>query len=242
MKVLVLSDIHENLEALNSVLNASEAYNWKEIWFLGDLGGYGPDPDKCFQLLKSRQIVFLPGNHDLYYAGVLSRNLFSKEALKALLQGSSLISSEYINIMKNIPHIQKRKGITLVHGSLVDPRIDYILNIDDAFVNFQRLKGQCCLFGHTHRQGGFLEVKKSIQWIKPENGDVINFRGSRILINPGSVGQPRDRDPRAAWAILDTSKKEVQFFRTKYDIAAVQNKMKEMGSSDFLIKRLETGF
>lgn len=241
MKVLVLSDVHGNLDALESVLLQAQLSNWQEIWFLGDLGGYGPQPDECFQLLKSHKIVFLPGNHDLYYAGVLSRNVFSREALQALLLTRSKIRKEYIDIMKAIPVIQRRKGITLVHGSLVDPKTDYIINIDDAEKNFKILKGNCCLFGHTHIQGCFIQENKITTWFRPSSNDLIKYKGKKILINPGSVGQPRDKDPRAAWAILDTSKKEVQFFRTEYIIENVQNKMRKMGSSEFLINRLETG-
>lgn len=241
MKVLLLSDIHGNFDALESVLADAERESWKELWFLGDLGGYGPETDKCFQLLNSLNPVLIPGNHDLYYANRLSRSLFSREALTALVLSGASVPKGYIEVMKSIPVMQRRKGITLVHGSLINPEIDYILHVDDARENLKILKGRCALFGHTHRQGYFIESDDDVSWVKPEAGQLSNFRKKRILINPGSVGQPRDCDPRASWAIMDTSKKEVQFFRTAYNISSVQQKMKKMGSSDFLIERLEKG-
>jgi len=241
LKVLILSDIHGNLDAFEAVLADAGNISWKELWFLGDLSGYGPETNKCFKLLKSLKSVIIPGNHDLYYANRLSRNLFSSEALQALVLSGNSVDKDFIDIMKAIPLTLIRKGITLVHGSLINPETEYILYEDDAINNLKVLKGKCALFGHTHQQGCFIEDRNELHWIKPETGQIVNYRKKRILINPGSVGQPRDRDPRAAWAVLDTKLKEVQFFRTAYDIAAVQNKMKQMGSSEFLIKRLEKG-
>ena len=241
MKVLVLSDIHGNLEALKAVLNDAEKMKPKEIWFLGDLSGYGPEPEKCFQLLKSYKIVFIPGNHDLYFAGQLSRDAFSTEALTALILTGSMLHRDFIQLIKDLPLKQQRKGVTLVHGSPVNPATDYILHIDEAEIAFKKFKGRCCLFGHTHHQGYFFKTAGNIRWYKPELVESVQYGTGRILINPGSVGQPRDRDPRAAWAILDTGKKEVQFFRSDYNIEKTQEKMRALGSSDFLINRLEKG-
>ncbi len=241
MKVLVLSDIHGNFDALEAVLSHAGKIPWKELWFLGDLGGYGPETERCFQLLKTHKTVIIPGNHDLYYAGLLQRSQFSQQALQALIISGASVSKEFIETMKSIPLTQTRKGVSLVHGSFINPEIDYILQEKDAVKNFTLFKGKCGLFGHTHRQGCFLQKDNDVSWIKPDEGQPVNFRKKRILINPGSVGQPRDHDPRAAWATLDTSKKEVQFYRTEYDIASVQNKMKALGSSEFLIERLEKG-
>lgn len=241
MKALILSDIHGNYDALEAVLAEACTIPWKELWFLGDLGGYGPETEKCFQLIKTYKTVLIPGNHDLYYAGRLKRSQFSREALQALVISGASVSKEFIETMKSIPLRQTRKGISLVHGSFINPEIDYIIQESDAVKNFKILKGKCGLFGHTHRQGCFLQEDNEVSWIKPEEGKAVDFRKKRILINPGSIGQPRDHDPRSAWAIVDTSKQEVRFYRTKYDILSVQNKMKALGSSEFLIERLEKG-
>ncbi|MDA3811974.1 MAG: metallophosphoesterase family protein [Spirochaetaceae bacterium] len=241
MKVLVLSDVHGNFEALESVIKESRQFNWKELWFLGDISGYGPEPDKCFRLLSTFKLVFIPGNHDLYYAGRLSRDFFSREALGALILTGSKIKADFKQILKEIPVIQKRRGITLVHGSVMNPEREYILFEDDARRNFDSFKGSCCLFGHTHRQGFFVKEEDEIRWVKPEIGEIVSYKKNRLLVNPGSVGQPRDKDPRAGWAILDTTKKELQFFRTEYNIEETVKKMKALGSSDYLLRRLETG-
>ncbi|MBI9099976.1 MAG: metallophosphoesterase family protein [Spirochaetaceae bacterium] len=241
LKVLILSDIHGNFDALEAVMTHAGGFSWQEIWFLGDLGGYGPEVDKCFHVLQSHSTLFLPGNHDLYYSGRLSRGFFSKEARKALILSRDTIKKEYFDTMKVLPVFRKKKGVSMVHGSLIDPERDYILHEEDALQNFKLLKGQCCLFGHTHRQGCYLKEKDKLFWIRPEDNEVVQYRRKKILINPGSVGQPRDHDPRAAWAILDTKAKEVQFFRTEYNIQSVQRKMEALGSSEFLIRRLESG-
>lgn len=242
MKVLLLSDVHGNLDALESVLSESEKYKWKELWFLGDLAGYGPEPDKCYDLLKSYNLVFIPGNHDLYLAGKLERNRYSMEALRALIITGPLLKKDFRDVISALPLHQKRKGITLVHGSPKNPSTDYILCEENARDSFDLFRGSCCLFGHTHRQGYFIKSPSgNTSWHKPEPGNILQYKGSRILLNPGSVGQPRDYDPRASWAILDTGKKEVQFFRTPYDIEKTQNKMKAIGLSEFLIRRLERG-
>jgi diadenosine tetraphosphatase ApaH/serine/threonine PP2A family protein phosphatase len=167
--------------------------------------------------------------------------MFSREALRALLLTGSGVKKDFIDILKALPVQQKRKGITLVHGSPLDPSTDYILYEDEALESFKAFKGACCLFGHTHRQGYFIKTGDNISWVKPERGEVLRYKGVRVLVNPGSIGQPRDLDPRAAWAILDIKKKEVQFFRTEYDISLTQEKMKALGSSEFLINRLSKG-
>lgn len=241
MKVLLLSDIHGNSDALGAVLSEAERYSPGEVWFLGDLGGYGPETDKCFNRLMSYNVFLLPGNHDLYYAGRLSGDAFSDEALRALILSGGSVSREYIEVMKILPLFQKRKGISMVHGSLLNPETEYILYVDNAVSNFRKLKGKCGLFGHTHCQGSFCEDGTEVFWKKGENEQKISYRKNRLLINPGSVGQPRDSDPRAAWAVLDTVRKEVQFFRTPYNISSVQEKMRAIGSSQFLISRLERG-
>lgn len=241
MKVLLLSDIHGNSDALEAVLAESDAQVCKETWSLGDLGGYGPDADRCFQILIERKSLLLAGNHDLYYGGRLDRDLFSPEALKALLVSGQNIGTKFRNTMKELSTSSRRKGYDLVHGSLINPDSDYILTESDAFKNFRVLKTKAALFGHTHRQGSFLYDEGKVSWIAPAEGEILSFRGKKALINPGSVGQPRDGDPRAAWAVLDTRRKEVIFHRTAYDISSYQKKMRDIGASDFLISRVETG-
>ncbi len=241
MKVLVLADIHGNLNALQAVLSSSLKYNWKELWFLGDLGGYGPEPEECFKLLKTYKTSFISGNHDLFLADRMSGNFFSNEAFRSLALSRSLVSDEFLEYLHDLPEKKIRKGVTLVHGSPIGPSNDYILGNNDALRNFSHFRGFCCLFGHTHIQKYYLLTPQGLKSGNPESGDMVNFDQNRILVNPGSVGQPRDGDPRAGWCIFDTGKKEIFFHRTEYDINETQQKMREIGSSDFLVNRLEKG-
>ncbi len=241
MKVLILADIHGNLNALEAVLEASKIYKWKELWCLGDLGGYGPEPEKCFNLLRSEKAVIVPGNHDLYLAGRMKGSFFSLEAHKSLIYSRSCLSRETVNILKILPEKQKRRGITLVHGSPRNPSSEYILNKEDAIKNFSSFNGFCCLFGHTHIQEYYRLTVSGLEQGSAVEGESVKYKQSRILINPGSVGQPRDGNNKAAWAIIDTGKKEVIFNRTEYDIKGTQEKMRAADSSEYLINRLEKG-
>ncbi|MBB6480514.1 metallophosphoesterase family protein [Spirochaeta isovalerica] len=241
MKVLLLSDVHGNSEALEAVLVEPEARECREIWFLGDLAGYGPEPEICYSMLKKRKALIVPGNHDLYFGGRMSSDFFSAEAARALILTNPRVGKEFREVMKHSPLKKRRKGYTLVHGSLINPSSDYILNADDALQNFRLLKGHGLLYGHTHRQGCFLYDRGEILWLRPSSGEVLSFRGKKILINPGSAGQPRDGDPRAPWAVLDTRAKQITFYRSEYDVAAYQRKMQEIGASDFLLSRVEKG-
>ncbi|MBN2659364.1 MAG: metallophosphoesterase family protein [Spirochaetales bacterium] len=241
MKVLLLSDIHGNSVALEAVLAEPEARACREIWVLGDLAGYGPEPDRCYSMLRDRKALLIPGNHDLYYGGKMRSDFFSAEAARALVLSNPRVSKEFREVMKHSPLKKRRKGYTLVHGSLLNPSSDYILTADDALRNFRLLKGHGLLFGHTHRQGCFTYDRGDILWTSPRPGEVFSFRGKKALINPGSAGQPRDGDPRAAWAVLDTAARTITFYRSEYDIPAYQEKMKDMGASDFLLTRVEKG-
>jgi len=241
LKILVLSDIHGNLEALKSVLEASRKESWSEIWFLGDLCGYGPDPDECYRTLIREKLTFIPGNHDLYICGRLKGSFFSQESRMALILTRSFISGGLINVLKTLPPFRVIKGVLLVHGSPEGPSRSYILNEDDALRNFSISRKKCVLFGHSHIQEYYIKNGRGIESSRAANGETVSFKKSRVLINPGSVGQPRDRDNRAAWGILDTKKKEFTFHRTPYDYRITQEKMKTAGFSEFLINRLAEG-
>ncbi len=241
MKALVLSDIHGNLEALNAVMKDAENQEWKELWFLGDLCGYGPEPEACFKRLQQERLCFIPGNHDLTICGRFKADFFNEESRISLVLSRSLVSGRTQELMRALPVSQIRKGIQLVHGSPEGPSDRYILNRDDAELNFAITKKDCVLFGHSHSQEYFLSDENGISRKRPESGETVSWKKRRILINPGSVGQPRDRDPRAAWGIVDSRKKEFSFFRTDYDPAPTQEKMKKIGFSEFLRTRLNEG-
>ncbi|MDC7240403.1 MAG: metallophosphoesterase family protein [Spirochaetales bacterium] len=241
MKILVLSDIHGNLEALEAVLEDSASQNWEEIWFLGDLAGYGPEPEACYRLLLKEKTLFIPGNHDLYLCGRMSGSFFSNESRKALIMSHSLVSGDFLNHMKELPVFQERKGVLMVHGSVEDPTRDYILGEPDALRNFKAATKKWVLFGHSHIQEYYSLSRRNLSSGRAETGQTLSLKGSRVLINPGSIGQPRDGNPDAAWGILDTRKKEFTFYRTPYNFRKTQEKMEAAGFSEFLIDRLSKG-
>ena len=241
MRALVLSDIHGNQEALNAVLKDAESRDWKELWFLGDLCGYGPEPEACFKRLSQEKLCFIPGNHDLTLSGRFKADFFNQESRIALVLSRSLVSKNTLELINALPAEQTRKGIHLVHGSPEGPSDKYILDIEDAARNFVLTRKNCVLYGHSHRQEYFLSDGKEISQNRPGNEETVSWKKKRILINPGSVGQPRDRDPRAAWGIVDSWKKEFTFYRTSYDPAPTQKKMEKIGFSEFLRARLNEG-
>ena len=241
MKALILSDIHGNGEALKTVLKDAANHDFNEIWFLGDLCGYGPDIQNCFLMLNNYKLIFLAGNHDLYMTGDMEKDFFSDMARISLILGRSDISPALMGFLSDQSARQIHRGIELVHGSPADPAVSYILNERDAAASLPYAQKKTVLFGHTHVQEFYYQHKdKGLIREKPSN-EPVSLKGRHILINPGSVGQPRDGDSRAAWGVLDTRKKEFSFFRTAYDYGVTQQKMKDRGYPDFLIERLAAG-
>lgn len=241
MKILVMSDIHGNIEAMEAVLAAASDIDWKEIWFLGDLYGYGPDPEACYRRLIQEKHIFIPGNHDLYLCGRMKGEFFSTESHRALILSRSLIPSPSLNHIKLLPAYIEKKGFLLLHGSPIEPSRDYILRKEDAIKSFKAASKKWTLFGHTHRQEYYSLRKKELTFSGTCKGETISLKGARYLINPGSVGQPRDKNPEAAWGLLDLSKKEFTFHRTAYDFEKTQEKMRKIGFSDFLVERISKG-
>ncbi|MDC7218716.1 MAG: metallophosphoesterase family protein [Spirochaetales bacterium] len=246
MKALVLSDIHGNWEALSAVLEDATQFDWEEILFLGDLCGYGPDSELCFDRLREERLTFLCGNHDLYMSGELKGDNFSDTARKALLLGRADLHPELRLFLKHQPPERRYRGIKMVHGSPIEPCCTYILNEYDVQANRSRCRQKLLLFGHTHIQEYYiLEKKGPVSRVRPEvsqpEGDRVSYKGRNIWINPGSVGQPRDGDNRAAWGLLNTKKKEFAFHRTTYDYETTQKKLREKGYPEFLIDRLALG-
>jgi predicted phosphodiesterase len=241
MRVLVLSDIHGNLEALEAVLNEASEIGWEQLWFLGDLCGYGPDSEACFQRLREYKLTFLCGNHDLYISGALKGDFFSDSARKALILGRADINFELRLFLSTHSSSTSLMGTDLVHGSPIDPTCNYILNGGDVQASLSQQKKKLLLFGHTHIQTYFtIKGPRDIEEGQID-GKPLSLKGKKIWINPGSVGQPRDGDNRAAWGILDRSKKEFQFYRTPYNYEITQQKMRQKGYPDFLIDRLNEG-
>ncbi len=241
MKALVLSDIHGNAEALSTVLRDAAGLGWQEIWFLGDLCGYGPNSVLCHRILSEYKVVFLTGNHDLYMTGDMDKDYFSDMARVALIIGRAHMSPELLNYLTLYPPRNIYRGFDLVHGCPLDPAGQYILSSRDALMNLPKARKRIVLYGHSHLQEYYdLTDPRNVEHHVPA-GETISFKGKRMMINPGSVGQPRDGDNRAAWGLIDTGKKEFTFSRSVYDFTVTQQRMKDRGYPEYLIQRLSEG-
>ncbi len=242
MRVLIISDIHANLAAFEAVL-ADAKGEWDAIWFLGDLVGYGPDPNECVALLREHDPISLSGNHDWAVLGKLDINKFNREAQIAIRWTQEAISQETYDYLATLPPNRDNAPFSLVHASPRHPVWEYILDAYTAAINFDHFETPYCLVGHTHVPVIFAEEEphKVVIYL-PDYEAPIQLGQVRLIINPGSVGQPRDSDARAAYAFLDTEALTFEHKRVAYPIAVTQEKMRQYGIPSRLIRRLEFGW
>lgn len=241
MRILVISDIHSNLAALEAVL--ADAPRHDIIWSLGDVVGYGPQPNECINLLLEHKHQHIAGNHDWGALDKISLESFVVPARKAALWTRDRLTPESWAYLERAPLTYTEQDVTLAHGSPGDPIWEYIVHSDTARENLARFQTSLCLVGHSHIPVVFQQAapEAPVSVMRP-SGEALSLTCGRYIINPGSVGQPRDGDPRAAYALLDTDAKTIQHFRIAYDIRATQKKMRIAGLSQRDITRLEYGF
>lgn len=242
MKALIVSDIHSNLEAFQAVIeDAAGLGGFDEIWSLGDLVGYGPDPSACVELLRSHEHRAVAGNHDLAAAGKLSVERFNPYAAAANRWTAAQLTQEQADYIGGLPLTLEIDEFTLAHGSPRDPIWEYLITEDAAIACFTHIDTYWCLVGHSHMP--FLCIPR------PDGAVFMAFPQDRrvqldedaLIINPGSVGQPRDGDPRASYVLYDDSAQTIAHYRVAYDIGATQDKMRRHGLPDYLIERLAVG-
>ncbi len=242
MRIGVVSDVHANLEALEAVLAHLERQGPDLLICLGDFVGYGPDPNPCIDLLAPRLRAAVVGNHDVAAIGARSIedfNLFAQEAIVWTQHALTEVSRAYLG---DLPHRTEVEGLLLVHGSPRQPVDEYILDTRTARASFVAESFRIALVGHTHQPAVFVESKHrvSAQGLLPEVP--LRLRSTqRYIINVGSVGQPRDGDPRAAYVVLDTKGLAATLFRVPYPVVETQRKMETAGLPLPLIERLELG-
>ncbi len=242
MRVLVISDIHANLAAFEAVLEESKG-EWDVIWFLGDLVGYGPDPNECVELLREQEHFSLSGNHDWAYLGRLDLDTFNEDARRAIRWTQEAITEENREYINELGTLDEVAGFTLAHASPRHPVWEYILDESTAEINFEHFDGQVCLVGHTHVPIIYSKENEVVYSYPPTYDLTLDLRNShRMIINPGSVGQPRDSDPRASYAILDLDKMDWQHHRVPYPVAETQAKMRKHKMPKRLIIRLDYGW
>ena len=239
MRIAVLSDIHANLPALDAALAAAGSVD--AIWHLGDVVGYGPDPDGVVDRLRAIGAIGVRGNHDAAAVGDAGIEWFNPDARRAMEWTRTAISAGTIAWLDALPETLRAEDCTLVHGSPREPIWEYVTSVPVARASFGTLTTRIGLHGHTHLPAAFLEEDGRIEVVSPSDGSELALRGRRALVNPGSVGQPRDGDPRSSFLVLDTSADVVRWHRVGYDIAAVQGAMRSVGLPAFLVARLSVG-
>lgn len=236
--IAIISDIHSNLAALQAVLD--DMGEVEQIWSLGDLVGYGPHPNEVLDILKDKLTFSLTGNHDLGSIGQMNLNAFTPDAKEACIFTDKKISLENRHYLEGTKLAESTPNFSLVHGSPREPVWEYVLNEEIAFQNFAYFETPFCLVGHTHIPVIFKQNKPNT--IIPREGAVIELdTDDKVLINPGSVGQPRDGDPRSSYLLLDEKKLAVTYKRVEYDIKATQGAMEDAKLPRNLIDRLEHG-
>jgi predicted phosphodiesterase len=245
MRYLVISDIHSNREALEAVL-ADAAEQFEQIVCCGDLVGYGADPNRVVEWARGALALVVRGNHDKTAAGIIADDWFNAAARAASGWTAQALTPENRKYLADLPKGPALAAdFALVHGSPADED-EYVADPEEARQAFAYVERMVTFFGHTHLQGGFrLAVRRLGAVTGPGGGRdavrVILEPDTWYLINPGSAGQPRDHDPRAAYALYDTELREVEFRRIAYDIATTQQKIRAAGLPEVLAARLDAG-
>jgi len=242
MRILIISDIHANLSALQAVLRA--AGNVEIVWCLGDIVGYGPDPNECIGLVRQMPgLKCIVGNHDAAALKQLDTSSFNPDARSAIHWTQNMLTDQSREFLENLPETVLLDHVLLSHGSPRHPVWEYVLDKNTARINFDYFNTDYCFFGHTH-----LPVMYTMREGAAVVGMNIPSPGTsrelvrKTLINPGSVGQPRDRDPRAAYAIYRPDEGIWEYYRVVYDIRAVQERMSKAGLPQRHIQRLSEGW
>ena len=243
MRSAILADIHSNLAAFQAVLeDLATRGAVDEIWCLGDVVGYGPRPRECIQLLRQHKHLCVPGNHDWAAIGNMDTSYFNPEAAAACQWTAEKLTSDDTDYLRSLPLTLRQGAFTLVHGSPREPIWEYVLSIRSAQENFSCFDTRFCLIGHSHAPLVFVLGRDETCRFGQLPAHLSLEKEERLIINCGSVGQPRDGDPRASYAVLDTGESTIHHYRIEYDIALTQQRMREAGLPSRLINRLSLGW
>ena len=243
MRCAIIADIHANLTAFKAVLDHIERRGGvAEIWCLGDIVGYGPDPRQCIELLRRYKHICVAGNHDWAAIGKAAVSDFNPDAAVACQWTAQQLSPEDVEYLDNLPMVIEKGDFTLVHGSPRQPIWEYLISIGSAKESFAYFQSQFCLVGHSHVPVVFRYDEAgtcSSSQFSPSVG--LALGKSRLIINPGGVGQPRDGDPRASYAIYDSETGMVRLYRVPYDVGITQTRMVKYNLPIRLVARLSQG-
>jgi predicted phosphodiesterase len=243
MRILILSDIHSNYVALETVLAAAGTYD--QLWDLGDTIGYGPRPNECVAAMQAHASVLIAGNHDLACLGKVDLSDFNPDARTANIWNGQQLTPEHREILESLPpQHEVNERFLIAHGSPREPVWEYLLTRHQAQDNFALFDNQVCFIGHSHVPLIFrlFPDGRCTEPAMADAGLTLELQPEmRYFLNPGSVGQPRNHDPRAAYILLDTDAGTVRFERVEYDVALTQRQMHEAHLPAALIRRLEYG-
>jgi diadenosine tetraphosphatase ApaH/serine/threonine PP2A family protein phosphatase len=240
LRIAVLSDVHANLHALEAVLRDVDAGAFDELWFLGDLVGYGPKPNECTALIRERSAICLAGNHDLVVLGKSPVDACAGDAAAAARWTQTVLEDSARSFLDSLEPSAAAPGVSLAHGSPRDPFWEYVLGDAAAEAAFAGTEAPLVLVGHSHVA---LEISNGddLRGEQAPAGTALELGRVRRLLNPGSVGQPRDGDPRAAWLEIDKAASRATFRRSDYPVELTQREMREEGLPDALAARLAFG-
>jgi diadenosine tetraphosphatase ApaH/serine/threonine PP2A family protein phosphatase len=242
MRIAVVSDIHGNRHAFEAVLADIERTDVEELWCLGDLVGYGAEPDACVLLAREHAAVCLVGNHDMAVRGDLPLADFSRGAAIAAQWTQETIDPATLEFLNELKPTGVARGVGLYHASPRDPVWEYVLSSLLADLCLNEQAERICFVGHSHVALSFSrETGEVATGQARREGEVLDMASGEWLLNPGSVGQPRDGDPRAAWLLLDTDGPTAEFRRTEYDIAGAAAAIRAARLPDSLAERLRYG-
>lgn len=242
MRACVISDIHGNLHALEAVLEAIDDEAPDELWCLGDLVGYGPRPNECCRLVAERADLCLVGNHDLAVLGRIDIDIFTQDAGESARWTASVLDDEARAFLTPLEPEAERPGVGLFHASPRDPVWEYVLSDEVAEASLRLAAQPIVLVGHSHVALTFSLDGDTLDSGLVTDGDEVDLTSAgRWLLNPGSVGQPRDGDPRAAFLVLDLDARRARFRRVPYDIGATRTEIVQAGLPKTLADRLSDG-
>ena len=241
MRVADVSDIHSNLHALEAVLAEVDGETPDELWCLGDLVGYGPRPNECCAAIADRADVCLAGNHDLAVRGTIDLAEFHGDAGAAATWTSEVLEPQWRELLDRLEPEGAAHGVALYHGSARDPIWEYVLSDEGALATLELAGTPLVLVGHSHVALQIVQAGDDVSGSVAPAGTDVELADVRAVLNPGSVGQPRDSDPRAAYLLLDLDAWRASFRRVEYDVERTQREMRDAGLPELLAARLELG-
>lgn len=241
MKWAILSDVHGNLEAFRAVIADLRAEGAERIAFLGDAVGYGADPEECLQLLEELAEIIVAGNHDYGAVGLTDVSYFNPAAKAAILWTGRKLPEERKSYLRRLPLVRQVGDISFIHATPHEPgEWNYILTLPEAEEGFQAMSGELVFIGHSHAP--VILAKRGRERVNAyKKGEAVLEKGVRYIINIGSIGQPRDRNPHAAYGLYDEAGRNYRLKRVPYDIQTAQQKIIRAGLPPSLAHRLSLG-